>query len=114
MRHIIGNGANTFILFNNWLRKVPPALFSPQGLFLPKGIPITAKVYSIIYNGQRTWPVPPSLFPTFLPDCSKADKVQSAIFPTKTFTIATTWNAIRPHLRIVHWHKLLWFPNCIP
>lgn len=75
------------------------------------GISIDTKVSSFLYNGQWVWPFPLCLTPL---SSLIAPKMTSFNGLVPLHNAAATRDSIRGHSSIVHWHHLLWFPNCIP
>nr|GEV06485.1 hypothetical protein [Tanacetum cinerariifolium] len=54
--HRIGDGSQTFVLFDNWLSLVPLSLFISKRDIYEAGLSLDCKVYDIIERGDWKWP----------------------------------------------------------
>ncbi|GLT48179.1 hypothetical protein SLA2020_218200 [Shorea laevis] len=123
IKHMIGNGENTFLWFDFWHPTGPLLEVYGQKIVQDTAIPLQAKLSQVVQGNFWKWP--PARSPELLqiqialcgnlyPNEAVEDSVIWLASPSGSFKTGYTWNHLREKQAKVPWFRLVWFANSIP
>ncbi|GKU97302.1 hypothetical protein SLEP1_g10467 [Rubroshorea leprosula] len=123
IKHMIGNGENTFLWFDFWHPTGPLLEVYGQKIVQDTAIPLQAKLSQVVQGNFWKWP--PARSPELLqiqialcgnlyPNEAGEDSVIWLASPSRSFKIGYTWNHLREKQAKMPWFRLVWFANSIP
>ena len=80
-----------FLWYDNWHPLVPPLDHFGLNFALVSGIPLHAKVFSVLYNDLWTWPFYPAWQPFFSPIPQISDDVIWIVSSSSVYNASSTW-----------------------
>lgn len=111
VKHIIGDGQDTFFWFDNWHPSGPLyKLLDDKAVATLDGA-IFGKASSVIHDGYWNWPRP--RFTLIQPQRDRNDEVVWTASPNGQYTTKHTWDTLRHRGVKVPQASLVWFPNNI-
>ena len=122
IKSIIGDGADTWLWFDNWTPLGPIHLSFGDRVIYDYTLSRDARVATIIQGSWR-WPVAnsPDLLTlkgaiphSIIPNSTLRDKLSWTPSPSGTFSTKSSWTAIRSTRPLVLWHNIVWYPHAIP
>ena len=123
IKFTIGDGAHTWLWFDNWLPSGPILPSLGERVIYDSALPRDARVAEIIRDGQWLWPVANSnelltlkeaIPQNMVPNPLRKDNIRWIPSHAGVFSAKSSWTAIRSHRPQVQWHKLVWYPQNIP
>lgn len=122
IRHIIGNGLDTSLWFDNWHPDGPILLNWSSRAIYDSGLPNKAKVSSIILGDQWVWPCSMSIdlleiknhMPSYNPNSSLEDCIKWLPTPDGIYTAASAMASLKAPHPLVPWFELVWYSHNIP
>ncbi|GJZ96717.1 hypothetical protein Tco_0669051 [Tanacetum coccineum] len=118
----IGDGLMVSAWFDTWCHVGPLSKIVTTRDIFRAGFDLSTKVNELIVNGTWDWPqewyskypllcsIPPLIITR---SCDKLEWRTSAGL-VKSFSVSNVWDCIRPHYKVVPWHDVVWFTNCVP
>ncbi|KAI8564441.1 hypothetical protein RHMOL_Rhmol03G0181800 [Rhododendron molle] len=122
-RSIIGNGQSTFLWLDNWHNLGPLYLKYGDRVAFNMGRSLTAKVSSIINNGEWHWPrrrnpviaeIIHNTDASLIPAEANEDRVIWTLSSSESFTSKSAWSAIRTKAPEAPWHAIVWHKGLVP
>ena len=115
------NGGGTFLWHDFWNPLGPILSLSGERILYDSAIHKNAYVVFVMDGTRWNWPVTVSAdlialknsCSDYVLDTSREDVISGTQSPTGVFTVSFTWNSIRPHRPMVHWHAVVWFSEAI-
>ena len=121
--HVIGNGQNTSIWFDNWNTHCPLINHVSYRAIASAGFRIHAKVSDVISDGEWMWPIAwfnrfLNLFQLIVPNINE-DQVDKIFWKShdgilKDFSTLEVWHTIRQRGNEKEWSHLVWSSYGIP
>lgn len=123
VKHIIGNGEDTFFWLDNWHEHGPLYKLLDDRTISLLGRALFAKVSSVIQNGHWHWPRPRShriqqiqnsISGIMLPQVDRNDDVVWTASPTGKYSTKHTWEFVRRKRGKVLYAHVIWFSQNVP
>lgn len=119
----IGNGLSMFLWFDNWHSLGPLYKRFGEEVVYDAGRSLQVRVSSIFFQGQWRWPrarnriirsIVAQTSDTLIPNSDVEDSVRWLPSPIGSYSIRSTWEAVRTKYLEKQWTKVVWFKRNVP